>query len=146
MAEKGKRGRSNYKDDPEKVIRLARDGLEKHRKNGNVVNLEGAASSKILGADGEVIGESSLSSEDRRIAGVLIAYAIEAMAEGEFRIWYDSLLAMREMLSGAGWTAEQVIGLCKQIEETACIDCGNPLQGEIARTWAMQTHQEMPVH
>jgi len=136
----------NYVNNPEEVERIAADGLEKHRKNGNVVNLEGAASSTILGPDGEIIGESSLSAGDRRACGALIAYAIDCMAEGEFRLWFESIVSLREMLTDAGWKKEQVEGLAKQIEDAACVDCGNPHQGEIARTWACQSMQEMPVH
>jgi len=137
------KSKRKYVNDPEWVERVAKAGIEKHRKNGNVVDLGGAASSKILGPDGEVIGESTMSAADRRIAGALIAKAVESMATGEFPTWWECLETLREMLIDALWQHEQIMGLFQQIEDEAVHDCGDPTRGQVARHWLYQTRQEL---
>jgi hypothetical protein len=129
--------------DRHEIHKMRVDGDKLRKARGEYHDLSGAASSIIVGPDGHPIGQSTLTRNQRKHAGVLIATAIESMANGEFATWHDCLNSLQEVLTKGGWQHEQVMGLMKEIETEAISDSGNPALGQVARKWLYQKKQEI---
>lgn len=125
MAERGDKGRRNYVDDPDKVIRIAREGLEKHRKKGNVVTFEG----KMAGSS----DRPGLNREQRKLFQNLCDVAIMELCERNFDAWADCIEAIWQFGKDVGWKYQTIMATMKTIEDLAISTTQDPYLGKAAR-------------